>query len=467
MNKWLLGIGMMAANLVNASLFPEKSEYYYELGGASDLYLPAINKTQKITIGGDVNANNVLNCAVFNPVVTIGNSFNGIKDKISGVPAHLVDGLKGGVAGYPMYKLSQSMPGLYNIIQNTAFSALNEFEMRASDCRQVKRNLEDGGSPISSILSVSDSEGWIESAQRAAANNKRDPVDITEASKTIAKKSDEYGIPWVHKNKGNSGGKNQKPIEVISDVVKAGYNLLLNPSRSLDDENRVPDAVRKVNPFAQVWATPKEAANWAVLVLGDIKISRAKTTGSKDAQAGIGLLTLLQSCPNKTDSKTCTINVADYIWSLVDGRVYLNETNLRKLSSGNMFITKDIISTISLLPKEEQVITVSKLAEEVAIQNLLEEALMLKHFLQAGLYIQEVQNLKPAQTMVRNALAQLESEIRELSFEQDMRKKMMTETLKTIMNERRKQLSASQNEPIQTGEVVKNGAVYKSAKQGE
>ncbi|STX55515.1 Tfp pilus assembly, pilus retraction ATPase PilT [Legionella beliardensis] len=455
----------MVAGISNASLFPEKSEYYYQLGGGSDVYVPAISHTEKVTIGGQLNADGMLNCAAFNPAVTIGNSFNGIKDKIAGVPASLIDGLKGGVAGYPMYKLSQSMPALYNIIQNTAFSAQNEFQMRLSDCHRVKTNLENGSSPISALLSVSDSEGWIESAQRAATNNKNAPVDITESSKTIAQKSEEYGIPWVHKARGNSGGKYQAPIEVISDVVIAGYNVLLNPSRALDDKASVPNTVKKNNPFTHTWASPQKAADWAVLVLGDIKISHAKVAGSKDAKAGIGLATLLQSCPKIADSKTCTVNVADFLWKLVDGKLPTTDANLKKLSAGNILITQDIISATARLAREEQILTVSKLAEEIAIQNLLEEALMLKRLLQAGFQIQEVQRLKPVQTMVLQAIKKLDSEINELSFEQDVRKRMMTNTLNVIMGVRDQQFNESRAPASLSTDVIKEGAVYKQAKK--
>ncbi|WP_028389143.1 integrating conjugative element protein [Legionella fairfieldensis] len=468
MKQSLIGFSMLvAAGASWASLFPEKSEYYYALGGGSDLYVPAVSKTEKINIGGDIRADGVLNCGVFNPVISIGNAFNGIKEKIAGVPASMVDGLKGGVAGYPMYKLSQSMPALYNIIQNTAFSGYNEFQAKVNHCYQVKRNLENGSSPVSAILSVSDSAGWIEASQRAAANSQHDPVDLTETTKTIAQKSDEYGIPWVHRDKGNSGGVFQAPIEVISDVVIAGYNLLLTPSRHLDDTTPVTESMRKTHPFAQVWATPKAASEWAVYVLGDLRISHAKTTGSKDAKAGVGLVTLLKSCPAVAESKTCTANVADYLWQLVDGKLTLTEANLRKLSPGSVLITRDIISSISLLAREEQIITVSKLAEEIAMQNVLEDALMLKRILETGYQIQEVQNLKPVQDMIKQAIARLESEIKGLSFEQEVRKRMMTDTLNIVMDVRRQQLKSAQPSKSQGQEIIKEGALYTQAKEGQ
>ena len=144
----------------------------------------------------------------------------------------------------------------------------------------------------------------------------------------------------------------------------------------------------------------------------------------------------------------------------------MSEENLRKVSASNLLITDEIILTIQHLPREEQLLTVSKLAEEIAVQNMLDKALMMRRILQAGLQVQEVQNLKPALNMVRFALKKLDDDIHSLAFENEVRKKMMTETLGMIMDIR--QQARSQNLPGRDHEqpAVKNGAVYTKEKQG-
>jgi hypothetical protein len=62
-----------------------------------------------------------------------------------------------------------------------------------------------------------------------------------------------------------------------------------------------------------------------VLVLGDIHVSHKKEASAKEAKAGVGLATLLQSCPKTASSKTCATNVANYLWQLVDKKVPLTE----------------------------------------------------------------------------------------------------------------------------------------------
>ena len=213
---------LLISNMASASILPMQSDYYYKLGGDSDIYVPPVNRDQVVTIGGNVNTGMGLNCNLFNPVVSISNTFLDLKNSASGIPAGVIDSLKGSVAGFPMYKLQQAMPGLYNILQNTAFSAQNEFSLKVQDCQAVKQTLEEGKSPVSSILSVSDSQGWIDAVSRTRQG---EPVDITKTAKDIAKNGDDYGLPWVHRSEGNSGGRLQKPIQVINDVVIAGYNL--------------------------------------------------------------------------------------------------------------------------------------------------------------------------------------------------------------------------------------------------
>ncbi|HBD7086335.1 TPA: integrating conjugative element protein, partial [Legionella pneumophila] len=126
----------------------------------------------------------------------------------------------------------------------------------------------------------------------------------------------------------------------------------------------------------------------------------------------------------------------------------------------------EVIITIQHLPREEQMLTVSKLAEEIAVQNMLDKALMMRRILQAGLQVQEVQNLKPAMNMVLFALKKLDDDIHSLSFENDVRKKMMNETLGTIMDIRHQ--AQSQNIPGQDHEqsAVKNGAIYVKENKG-
>lgn len=436
---------------------PSQSDYYYQLGGTSNLFVPPINRDQTLRIGADIDGRMGFSCNGFNPAVSITNTFQDLKKSAINIPGGVISNLKSSVAGYPLYKLQQSMPALYNVLQNTASSAQNEFSIKVKDCQQVKQALEQGQSPVENMLAVSDSQGWLDAAKRAHKEN----VDVTETAKSIAQKRDEYGLPWIGSEKGNAGGKYQRPIKVINDVVIAGYNILLE-RKPLDSTVKPTEKT----PMTNTWPTPDDAANWAVKVLGDIHVSASdsnKSNQNHDAKAGIGLSALLQNCAN---ANTCSQNIAKALWNLVNGSWMLTEENLQKVSAANLLITDEILLTIQHQAREEQLLTISKLAEEIAVQNMLDKALMMRRILQAGLQVQEVQNLKPALTMIRFALKKLDDDIHSLAFENDVRKKMMTETLSLIMDLRNQ--TRSQNLPGEDHEqpAVKNGAIYIKENQG-
>ena len=440
-----------------ASLLPTQSNYYYQLGGAADNYIPAVNHDQTVALGGNANMDfGIMNCTLYNPVVSMTNTLNDLKTSVMGMPEGMISNLKGSVAGYPLYKIQQAMPGLYNLIQNGAVSAQNEFTMRTKTCQDVKQGLESGNSPWSSLISVSDSQGWLESMKRVKQG---ESVDITQTAKTIANKREEYGLPWVHRAEGNSGGLMQKPINVINDVIIAGYNLLLSPSRDLD-ETSPPNATR--SNFVRFWPAPKNAGDWAVMVLGDMQVSTKKDTHT--AKAGVGLSTLLHSCPKVGHPSTCVASVSTQVWKLVDKSIPLTETNLRTISASNLLITDEIITAIQRMPREQEILTVSKLGEEIAIQNLLDEALMLRRLLQAGFQIQEVQNIKTVQEMVRFALERLDGDIHSLAFEHEVRKEMMTKTLELIMDLRTHTVANSTPGDDREQSRVKDGAIYRNTK---
>ncbi|HGF0738852.1 integrating conjugative element protein [Legionella pneumophila] len=454
MKKIILFTALLPTSLFASGFMPSQSDYYYQLGGASNLFVPPINKDQTLKIGADIDGRMGFSCSGFNPVVSITNTMQDLKKSAINIPAGVISNLKGSVAGYPLYKLQQAMPALYNVLQNTASSAQNEFTLKVKDCQQVKEALEQNQSPVESMLSVSDSQGWLDAAKRA----KKENVDVTETSKSIAQKRDEYGLPWIGNDKGNAGGKFQRPIKVINDVVIAGYNILLE-RKPLDSTTKPYEKT----PMTNAWPTPNDAANWAVKVLGDIHVSSSDNKENHDAKAGMGLSALLQSCAN---ANTCSQNIAKALWNLVNGSWALTEENLHKVSASNLLITDEIILTIQNLPREEQLLTVSKLAEEIAVQNMLDKALMMRRILQAGLQVQEVQNLKPALNMVRFALKKLDDDIHSLAFENEVRKKMMTDTLTMIMDIRHQAQGASMPGQDHEQPAVKNGAVYVKEQKG-
>ena len=74
--------------------------------------------------------------------------------------------------------------------------------------------------------------------------------------------------------------------------------------------------------------------------------------------------------------------------------------------------------------------------------------------------MQEVQNLKPALDMVRFTIKKLDDDIHSLSFENEVRKKMMTETLGLLMDMRGNEIAKGIPGDDHEQSIIKNGAVY-------
>lgn len=85
---------------------------------------------------------------------------------------------------------------------------------------------------------------------------------------------------------------------------------------------------------------------------------------------------------------------------------------------------------------------------------------MMRRILQSGMQVQEVQNLKPALDMVKFTLKKLDDDIHSLAFENDVRKKMMTETLGLLMDMRSNEIAKGLPGDDHEQSQVKNGAVY-------
>jgi hypothetical protein len=152
--------------------------------------------------------------------------------------------------------------------------------------------------------------------------------------------------------------------------------------------------------------------------------------------------------------------VSGYLWQLVKGEREASTSQLQQISTANMVVTSEIISTLQSLDREEQIISVSKLSEDIAIQNLVEEALSLRRILIAGYQNQEVQNLKPIREMVKGSIDLLDSEIKSLAFENTIRSQLANKTLKTLTEIREEMLSKSNRDQDSEDDGMVDGAIY-------
>jgi len=445
---------MMNANALD--IIPSNSNYYYKLGGGSDISMPPVTDQQDITLKGDVNTNLGFSCDGFNPAISIANTINDMKDSFEGLESNVINSATAAVGSMPMYLLEKASPEIYNLIQNSMQNASDTFHLSMKSCQEALDQIKTGASPYQDWFKISDSQGWLNYA--SAAKDPDSHVDINDAKKNITKDPEKYGVPWVHAGQ-NSGGSNgnQIPIKVIYDVVVAGTNAMIDDNRALDSQDPIPSE----SELARFWSTPEAAGKWGQLVLGDITISSKK--GEDETHAGVGLVTLLRTCPTGANNNlTCGKNIKQKLIKLVQGKNYPSSDDLKAVSSNEMMITPDVIASIRNRTTEEQAVAISKIAEDVSIQNLVDESLLLRHILIAGSQTKSVHNVKSALTTVQNTINQLDTDIKDLKFEHDIREQFASNTLQTILNdETADKLNASIQHDETQEPSMENGAVYK------
>ena len=70
------------------------------------------------------------------------------------------------------------------------------------------------------------------------------------------------GVTWV--GGGNAGGSGQRPIRVVSDVTRAGYNLV--NGRDVDDTSSIDPSSCAGNLTCQTWSSPAAGSGRACRV---------------------------------------------------------------------------------------------------------------------------------------------------------------------------------------------------------
>lgn len=444
------------ATIFASDIIPSNSNNYYRLGGGADISIPPVSNQQSITLGADANTDLSYSCDGFNPAISVSNTINNMDNSLENLTQAVISSATGAIADMPMYVLEKASPELYNLIQNTLSSAQDTFDVSMKSCQSSLDAIKNNKSPYQDWFSISDSQGWLHYANQAKSGQ---DVDINTAKDQITKDPKQYGIPWVHHNQPSGGSiGSQAPIHVIYDVVVAGYNVTVDQDRALDNQTPAPSS----SPVTRYWATPNDAGKWSQLVLGEITVT--SDPNQQHNQAGMGLSTLLTTCPNSANNDlTCVNTIQQKLAQIVSSNATPSADDLEAVSSPNLVITPGVITAIRNRTPEDQTIAVSKLSEDVAIQNLVDEALLLRQLLLAGSETQSVHNVKPALYTIQATLNALDKNIDQLKQASELRDQMTTHSVEAILNsETEGQAGAlGTHEQTQMPETDQ-GAIYKN-----
>lgn len=464
MKKTTIVLALLLINFqANADVIPigrENNRLYYRVGGSSDFALPPVsdNTTIRLDTDTDLGMGNI--CSSLNPALSIVNSINNLKDSADNLEQSVVVSATGAIIQLPMYLLAQANPTAYNLINNALLSAHKQLDVSVKSCETMKDQISRGQNPYQDWGTVSLNHQWKRHLSLVSSGNE----DINYSKKEIDKQGGDYGVPWTQGKKSLdgsilAGGKGQPPIHVISDTVKSGYNALLN--RDLRSDENAPDTAVNAG-VKKFFPNPKSAMEWITNVIGDQVITTGTGEDCKKAQGSIvghGLVPSVTSCLlNKED---CVDTVREELGKLVTGNDPVTQESLQKVSAQGIAISPDVIASIRNMDNSQQIMIINKLAQEIAIQRVIDKAFVAKNILLAGAQVPVISSNHPAQVIINQGITKLDNEIRSLAFESQIRKQTMSDTLSEVLKySNQQQQSMINRAPVSSSSnMMEGGAV--------
>ena len=382
----------------------------YRIGGGRAVSMGSAPQMNSIGVGIGWNAN--LICGDMSLKTTLSNQLNGITDGFQSIMGNIIQSATAAVASLPALIIQRADPGLYNLLTNGVLQARLDFDRSKMTCRAIAERMADV---------ASGQLGWDQLAEGFALRNAVASTDAVSAIEQAENNRGNNGVPWV--GGGNAGGAGQEPIRVVSDVTRAGYNLL--NGRGIADTTPI-DATTCGNRLTcRTWPSPQAAATWATRVLGEKEHRTCETCTKTRATAGVGLTPMIQE---EYDTKLQTLQ------ELVTGSRPVNIANLEDAGSSAVPLTRGVIE--ALRDELDQDVLAKQLASEVALASVLEKALLLQRMLLSG---QREPNVAANQlaldsVSVENGL--LEQEINNLKTELELRRGLTANSPLAIIERR-------------------------------
>ena len=370
-------------------------ELLYRLGGGEVISLGSSARTTTLPLGVSAEWNTNLTCGNFDVAASIRNQLNGISGAFQEVMGNVIQTAQGVVASLPALVIQRLNPGLYDLLQNGILEAGQEFRVAKLRCDEINDAMADKLAH-EGWASIAEADFW----RRQAGAGGRDAVEVAEEADSVGA---DDGVTWIGGDA--AGGAGQEPIEVVGDVASAGYNLLLG--RSPTDASPVGPAACGESDICQAWDRPDEMAAWMRRVVGETEVRTCDGCRKLTAQAGLGLQSLYRE--QKSD-------LQNLLRPLVQTDVVPGDLVLGGLTGGGGFrVTRRLIEAIR--EESRPVEIADRLAGELAVGRVMEQAAMARRAMLAGMREPNVADNEEAMKQAERALTELDREIGQMEME--------------------------------------------------
>ena len=411
---------------------PGDSLWYYQIGGARPLSLspsPRIT-TANLAVGGKMA--NGFNCGKFDPLVSVENTLNQVSKGAEDMTNAMTQAANAAIAALPSLILQRADPGLYDLFQNALARAQALVDLSTKSCEQMQGEIDRNINPFHEWVTLGRANGW----KASMGIGGRQINDINEA-KEYASQGNERGMPWYG---GMRGGRNQEPINAVSGVVSAGYNVLLGRDPAASGPGGSIGAAGKNQPMVDWWRSPNEAAQWSNRVLGDELIKMCDGCASS-VKPGAGLSPIIEEEEEKVSAS---------LTSLLNSNREPSPTDLDPLNAPGVSVTPEVIRALRQMPQPDREVLAGRMASEIATARAVEQAIYVRRMLIAGRDTPETSVAGPAINAVDRRLRVIEREIDNVLYEQRVRKEITGTSAETALRMRRNKANKSISEAAQS-----------------
>jgi integrating conjugative element protein (TIGR03755 family) len=379
----------------------------YSIGGGRAVSMGKVGSMQSIGVGAGWNSN--LICGDMSLESTLGNQLNGVTDGFQTIMSTVIRNATSAVASLPALIIQRADPALYNLLTNGILQGRMDFDRSKMTCRAIANRMADmaGGQA-----------GWDQLAEGMSLKHAVAGKDAVSAIETAESSHGNNGVPWVGGS--NAGGSGQQGIKVVSDVTRAGYNLL--NSRPVTEASAIDASTCGNRLTCQTWSSPQAAADWATRVLGEREQRTCESCAKTQTTPGVGLTPLIQE---EYETKLQALK------ALVNGSRPMSVANLEAAGSSSLPITRGVIE--ALRDEPDQDLLGKRLASEAALSSVLEKALLLQRTLLTGKKEPNVAANAMASEAVDRESDALEQEIQSLKTELELRRTLASNSPTAIL----------------------------------
>ncbi|HAK2952962.1 TPA: integrating conjugative element protein [Salmonella enterica] len=401
---------------------------YYQIGGGS-VITPALTRRNTQLLNMQVGWKADLMCGNFDIDTTVRNQLNGVTDGFKDLMGNVIQNATSAVASLPAMIIQRANPQLYDLLTNGVLQGRIDFDKSQLSCQKMAEKMTD----------FAYGSAWTQSAKaenyQSITTSEKDAV---RAEKRMEQEAASKGKTWVGGQK--RGGSGQQSIKLVGDTTKAGYNIL--NQRNVTETGSVSGSQCQ-GEICRVWRKPEDAAKWMTRVVGEQTINVAPDNdagGSSEqksgAQAGVGLSPLIAEEQEK---------IAQVMADLVNGNLKPTHENLAKASGGSLQLTRGVVE--ALRDEPDASVLVQRLSGEMALARVMEQALMARRTLLAGMREPNIASEKEAQTQLNQTTLQLDQELNQLRLELEMRR-MLADNASTSVLTRKVQRDVTRGQAV-------------------